>query len=85
MKIVRNDIEYELTHEEMCKAYEIMHEEYLKEDILSSAESMEIELSSETLGYMAQRVDKCLSYNDSYWDSYWMTIENIIEENVEGN
>lgn len=83
MKIVRNGIEHELTHEEMRKAYEIMHEEYLKEDILSSAESMEIELSNEALGYMVQRVDKSLYRNDFYWDIYWMTIENIIAENME--
>ena len=85
MKIARNGIEIELTYDEMREAFEIMHAKYLREDIESRMEDMEVELSRETVDYMVQRVDKCLSNNDSYWDSYWMTIENIIEENVEGN
>lgn len=85
MTITRNGIAYELTHEEMRKAYEIMHEYYLKEDIKNSAEGSEIELSNDALGYIAQRSDKSLSNNDSYWESYWMTIENVIEEYMEAN
>lgn len=85
MKIVRNGIEIELTDDELREAFEIMNAKYLREDIISYAEGMEIELSDETIGYIVQRVDKCLGNNDSYWESYWMTIENIIEENVEGN
>ena len=85
MKITRNGINYELTYDEMRIAYEIMHAKYLKEDIISSAEGMEIELSDEALGSLIQRVDKCLGNNDSYWESYWMTIENIIEEYMEVN
>ena len=85
MKIVRNGIEYKMTYAEMREAYEIMHAEYLREDVLFRLEEMEIALSNETVDYIVQRVDKCLGNNDSYWESYWMTIENIIEENVEGN
>ena len=84
MKIIRNGIEYELTHEEMRSAYEAMKSEYLREDIKSKANDMEIELNDDSVDYMARRVDKCLSNNDSYWESYWCTIEYIIEEQMEG-
>jgi hypothetical protein len=84
MKIIRNGIWYELTREEMREAYEKIKEEYLREDIESSAEAMEIKLSGNTMDYVVRRVDKSLSNNDSYWDSYWMTIENILEEQLEG-
>lgn len=84
MKIVRNGMEIELTHDELREAFEIMHTRYLREDIESRIEDMEVEFPEETICYMVQRVDKCLSNNDSYWESYWMTIENIIEEQMEG-
>lgn len=83
MKIVRNGIEYELTAEEMRNVYDTMREEYLREDIKSSADGMEIELSDETIDYIVRRVDKSLSNNDSYWESYWMTIGAVIEDSVE--
>ena len=85
MTITRNGINYELTYEEMREAYETMRAHYLKEDILCKLEEMGIDFLDETINYIVQRVDKYLGNNDSYWESYWMTIENVIEENVEGN
>lgn len=83
MKIIRNGIKYELTHEEMREAYEIMKKEYLREDIECMADEKEIELSDETLDYVVGRVEKCLGNNDSYMESYWTTIEYVLEEQVE--
>ncbi len=81
MKIIRNGIKYELTHEEMREAYEIMKAAYLREDIETKAEEMGIELSEDTMRHVVGRVDKCLSNNDSYMESYWITIEYALEEN----
>ena len=83
MKIIRNGIEYELTIAEMREVYENMKMAYLREDIESKADEMEIELSETTMDYVAARVNKCLSNNDSYMESYWMTIEHVLEEQVE--
>lgn len=79
MKIIRDGNEYELTWQEMREAFEIMSREYLKEDIESRAEEMEIELSVEDIGRVISIANKSLENNDSYWDSYWMTIEYAIE------
>ena len=84
MKIIRDGVEYELTRAEMQEVYEKMKAEYLREDIEAKADEMEIELSDTTMDYVAGRVDKCLSNNDSYWESYWTTIEYALEEQVEG-
>ena len=54
--------------------------EYLKDDILSKAEDMYVEISDELLEEVADRVEHGLSNNDSYWECYWMTIEDIIDE-----
>ena len=83
MKIIRNGITYQLTHEEMREAYKEMKLEYLKEDIECTADEMGIELSSTTMDYVVDRVDKCLGNNDSYMESYWMTIEQVLEEQLE--
>ena len=83
MKIIRNGMEFELTNEEMRQVYEAMHAHYLREDIMSHAEEMEIELSDQTLGQLVQIVDQRLNNNDSYWGCYCMTIEDVIEDNVE--
>lgn len=83
MKIIRNEIEYELTSAEMRKVYEQMKAEYLREDIESKVEEMEIELSDTTIDYVASRVEKALSNNDSYWECYWTTIEYVLNEQME--
>ena len=80
MKITRNGVDYELTGTEMWLAYTEVKADCLKEDILSKAEDMEIELSDESIDRIANRVDKCIGNNDSYWDSYWMTIEYVLKE-----
>lgn len=85
MTIIRNGKKYELTNEELREIYELMHVEYIKEDVKCKLEEMELDLSDEAIGQIVQRVDRSLGNNDSYWESYWMTIENIIDENVEGN
>lgn len=79
MKIIRNGNEYELTWQEMREAYDIMHREYLKEDIESRAEEMEVDLTEEDIMRIAAKANKALENNDSYWDSYWMSIEYAIE------
>lgn len=79
MKIIRNGTEYELTWQEMREAYDIMRREYLKEDIESRAEEMEVDLTEEDIMRIAAKANKTLENNDSYWDSYWMSIEYAIE------
>lgn len=80
MKIIRDGIEYELTPTEMREVYLKMRSEYLKEDIESKAEEMEIELSDDIIQSVVNRVDKCLGNNDSYWESYWFTVEYVLTE-----
>lgn len=75
MKITRNGIEYELTYQEMREIYNFMDLEYLKEDIESTAEDLEIDISEYDLNKVASKVKKTLESNDSYWESYWMSIE----------
>lgn len=84
MKITRNGIEYELTAEELRKAYEEMDFEYNKEDLLYKLEEMEIENASEQqISAIIQRFEKRLGDHDLYWDIYWSVMENIIEEVME--
>lgn len=85
MKIIRNGIEYELTHSEMREAYLEMKNEYLKDDIRSKAEDLEIKLPDDHVEEIADYAEKWLGNNDSLWESYWMTIEYAIEENVKGD
>lgn len=80
MKIIRNGIKYELTLEEMREAYEIMKNEYLREDIECMADEKEIELSDGVMNDVISRVKKCLGNNDSYMESYWTTIEYVLAE-----
>ena len=82
MKIIRNGIEYELTHEEMREAYLETKFEYLKDDIKCKAEEMDIKLSDELVEDIADRAEKWLGNNESLWESYWMTIEYALEENA---
>lgn len=80
MKIIINGIEYELTYAEMRETYEIMKEEYLKEDVKCKAEEMKIELSEEDIDYVASMAQKGIDNNDSYWECYWMAIEYALED-----
>lgn len=82
MKIIRNEIEYELTNEEMRNAYYTMKTQYFKEDVEAQAEDMNVELSDKDIKKIAERVEKALGNNDSYWESYWMTIEYLIKDYV---
>lgn len=79
MKIIRNGIEYELTWQEMREIYNFMDLEYLKEDIESTAEDLEIDISEYDLNKVASKVKKILECNDSYWESYWMSIECALD------
>lgn len=81
MNIIRNGFAYELTWQEMREAYLVVDREYLKEDIVSKAEDMGIDLSNKDLNNIAENVHKALGHNDSYWDSYWMSIEYVLKEN----
>ena len=83
MKITRNGIEYELTWQEIRDAYLLMEREYLKEDIKSKADDINVDLSEKDLDKLAIMVNKTLSNNDSYWDSYWMSIEYVLKETEE--
>ena len=80
MKIIRDGKEYELTHVEMREAYCNLKREYLKDDILSKAKDMYVEISDELLEEIADHIEHGLSNNDSYWECYWMTIEDVIDE-----
>ena len=80
MKIIRNGIEYELTYQEMRSIYNFMDLEYLKADIESKAEDMEMDISEYDLNKIASKVNKTLENNDSYWESYWMSIEYVLED-----
>jgi hypothetical protein len=83
MKITRNGIEYELTWQEIRDAYLLMEREYLKEDIKSKADDINMDLSEKDLDKLAIMVNKTLRNNDSYWDSYWMSIEYVLKETEE--
>ena len=80
MKIWRHGFACELTDAEMREVYLFMKRAYLKEDIESQMEEMEIELSNENIDDIVNRVSKVLSNNDSYWEAYWMTIQYAIEQ-----
>lgn len=80
MTITRNGIEIELTWQEIREAYLFWEHECFKEDIVSRAEDMEIDLSNHDINKIADRVDKALSHNDFYWDSYWTSIEHVLDE-----
>lgn len=85
MKITRNGVEYELTQEELRKAYEEKDLEYTQEDVEYKLAEMEIE------GANRQQIKKIidgfkhrLDDHDLHWDIYWSVMENIIEEVMEG-
>lgn len=85
MKIIRNGNEYDLTLSEMREIYNEMKLEYLKDDILCKADEMGMELDNDVISSIVNKVEKCLSNNDSYWESYWMSIEYAIDEMTKGN
>lgn len=84
MKIVRDNREIQLTNDEIYDAYTEYHHYCFKQDILSKAEEMGIEIPDELLNKVLYRADKTLDNNDSYWDSYWMSIEYAIEDVLKG-
>lgn len=84
MKITRNGIEYELTAEELRKAYEEQEAEYEKADLLYRLEDYEItNVSEQQIGKMMQMFDKRLHRDDYYCEIYWEVMDAIIEEVME--
>lgn len=84
MKIIRNGKEFELTQEELRKAYEEKHMEYLKEDVTSQLEEDE-NLNDVDIELIAERFEDALGHNDGYWDRYWDTMAYVINEYVKEN
>ena len=78
MKIIRNGIEYELTHEEMREAYDELSRYYLEEDIESRVDYRDLEQSD--IDSIARIAQKSLDNNESYWEAYWMSIEYAIDD-----
>lgn len=78
MKIIRNGIEYELTHEEMREAYDELSRYYLEEDIESRVDYRDLEKSD--IDSIARIAQKSLDNNESYWEAYWMSIEYAIDD-----
>lgn len=85
MKIIRDGKEIQLTDDEIFNAYKEYHHDCLKEDVLSKAEEMEVEIPDDLLNRVLYRADKTLDNNDSYWETYWMSIEYAIEDVLENN
>lgn len=84
MKIRRDGIEYELTYEEMSKAYDEMKEFYIIEDIKSRYDEDDMPgITYQDLKEMVRRINKTLDGNEHYWDSYWMSVENEVERYLE--
>ena len=84
MKIVRDGKEFELTQEELRKAYEVKNMEYLKEDVVSQLEGDE-DLDDVDLELIAERFEDALGHNDGYWDHYWDTMGYVINEYIKEN
>ena len=85
MKIIRDGKEIQLTDDEIFNAYKEYHHDCLKEDVLSKAEEMEVEIPDDLLNRVLYRADKTLDNNDSYWETYWMSIEYAIEDVLDNN
>ena len=64
-------------------AYEEKHMEYLREDVVSQAESNEVELDDSDATTIAERFEDALENCDGYWDHYWGVMEYVINEYVE--
>lgn len=82
MKIIRDGKEFELTHQEVWDAYLEKHMECLKEDVMSQAESNEVELDESDITIIAQRFENALGKCSSYWDDYWGIMEYVINEYI---
>ena len=80
MKIRRDGIEYELTYEEMRKAYDELDEFYIIEDIKSRYEKEDMPgITYQDLQEIARRINRTLENNDSYWESYWLSVKYTVE------
>lgn len=80
MKIIRDGKEFELTGTELRDAHDEYATDGAKEDIRTTAESMEVEIPEEALGELAHRLDNVVGNDDGYWDSYWNDVEYVIKE-----
>lgn len=81
MKIIRDGKEFELTQEELRKAYEVKNMEYLMEDVTCKIED-EFDLDDDELAIIVERFENALEHNDMYWDCYWDTMEYVINEYI---
>ena len=80
MKIKRDGIEYELTYEEMRKAYDELDELYIMEDIKSRYDEDDMQgITYQDLKEMVSRINHTLENHDSYWESYWMSVEYVVD------
>ena len=81
MKIKRGGVEYELTYEEMRKAYDELDEFYIMEDIKSRYDEDDMQgITYQDLKEMVRRINRTLESNDCYWESYWMSVEYAVED-----
>jgi translation elongation factor EF-Tu-like GTPase len=83
MKIIRDGKEFELTGMELRDAYEEYATDGAKEDILTTAATMDVEIPIEALDELAHRLDNVVGNDDGYWDSYWNDVEYVIKEYLE--
>lgn len=79
MKITRNfngkEYTFELTEEEMRKAYWEKKEQYDAEDIRSR-----YNVPDDKINEAVNRFEKAIESNDSFWESYWMALEYVCDE-----
>lgn len=80
MRIFRNNEWFELSPIELRDAHDEYATDGAKEDIRTTAESMEVEIPEEALGELAHRLDNVVGNDDGYWDSYWNDVEYVIKE-----
>ena len=80
MKIRRDGIEYELTYEEMRRAYDELDEFYIMEDIKSRYDEDDMQgITYQDLKEMVRIINHVLENHDSYWSAYWITVECVVE------
>ena len=83
MKIKRNvngqEMEFELTSEEMYKAFWEQEKEYHKEDIRGILEEREISASDEDIEYIVSKYEDYLSEDDSWRYAAEEAIDDVIE------
>lgn len=83
MKIYRNGQIIELTKEELQLAYDEYDAYAKKRDLEETLKIMEIELPSECLDELLDKIDAELADNDTYWSIRGQTVEDVIYEYVE--